>query len=161
MRSWPFSARSRSRPNGRRPAEPVASCRLRRACPYPRLFETFLEPDATPPFLRGVKTAPRPYVFEPTGGEAFAPGDLLRFDLLLFGQAVALQAYALVAVERMAEAGLEKGRASLPQAGAGGGGGGDGREVGACRAESPADPFEICLDDRLKRVRRRARRAVQ
>lgn len=93
------------------PGQECASCRLRRACPYPRLFETFLEPDATPPFLRGIKTAPRPYVFEPTGGEAFAPGDLLRFDLLLFGQAVALQAYALVAVERMAEAGLGKDRA--------------------------------------------------
>lgn len=93
------------------PEQECASCRLRRACIYPRLFETLLEAgDERPPLLGGVATAPRPYVFEPTGGERFAPGDPLRFDLLLFGQAVGLHAYALLAVERMAPVGLGAGR---------------------------------------------------
>ncbi len=88
------------------PDQPCGTCRLRRACVYTRLFETFIE-DTPPPFLRGLDTAPRPYVFEP--GDAtqdFAPGALLPFDLLLLGQAADLHAYVLLAVERMAAAGL-------------------------------------------------------
>jgi hypothetical protein len=88
------------------PEQPCASCRLRAACPYTRLFETLIE-GTPPPFLKGLSTAPRPYVFEPvSGGESFAPGDPLAFDLLLFGQAADLAAYAVLAVERMAAAGL-------------------------------------------------------
>ena len=92
------------------PGQECAACPLRRLCVYTRLFETFIE-EAPPPFLRGLDTAPRPYVFEPlTGARDFAPGDPLAFDLLLFGQAVELQAYVLLAVERMAAAGLGSGR---------------------------------------------------
>lgn len=91
-----------------------ASCRLRHACAYTRIFEPYVEGEP-PPFLRGIDQAVRPYVFEPLGGtgdgeERLAPGDPLRFDLLLFGQAVDLQAYAFLAVERMARAGLGAGR---------------------------------------------------
>jgi hypothetical protein len=94
------------------PAQPCASCRLRSACVYTRLFETFVEGEP-PPFLRGLPTSPRPYVFEPgTGARSFAPGEELPFDLLLFGRAVDLEAYAVLAVERMAAAGL--GRARVP-----------------------------------------------
>jgi hypothetical protein len=93
------------------PEQPCPTCPLRRACVHPRLFETLIEGDP-PPFLHGLPTAPRPYVFEPGGEERdFAPGDPLDFDLLLFGQAVDLQAYAVVALERMAEAGLGARRA--------------------------------------------------
>ena len=96
------------------PEQPCASCRLRHACVYTRIFEPYVEGEP-PPFLRGIDQAVRPYVFEPGGGigdeEArLAPGDPLRFDLLLFGQAVDLQAYAFLAVERMARAGLGAGR---------------------------------------------------
>jgi hypothetical protein len=99
------------------PAEECARCRLRGQCVYPRLFEPLLEPlvgegREVPPFLRGIATAPRPYVFEPAGGEVFAPGEPLRFDLLLFGRAIELFAYALLAIERMAPAGL--GAARVP-----------------------------------------------
>jgi hypothetical protein len=88
------------------PDQPCDTCRLRLACVYTRLFETFIE-DSPPPFLRGLDTAPRPYVFEPGDGtQNFAPGDLLPFDLLLLGQAADLHAYALLAIERMAAAGL-------------------------------------------------------
>jgi CRISPR-associated endoribonuclease Cas6 len=92
------------------PEQECASCRLRRTCVHTRLFETFVEAPP-PPFLAGVGTSPRPYVFEPAGERrSFAPGEPLEFDLLLFGQAIDLEAYALLAVERMAAAGLGSGR---------------------------------------------------
>jgi hypothetical protein len=88
------------------PEQPCDSCRLRRACVYTRIFETFIE-ETPPPFLRGLSSSPRPYVFEPAEETRdFAPGDPLSFDLLLLGQAAELQAYAQLAVERMAAAGL-------------------------------------------------------
>lgn len=93
------------------PQQPCASCRLRRACVYTRIFETFVE-DEPPPFLRGIDQAVRPYVFEPRGeGGPLPAGGDLGFDLLLFGQAVDLQAYAMLALERMGRAGLGAGRA--------------------------------------------------
>lgn len=92
------------------PAQPCATCPLRAVCVYPRLFESLIEGEP-PPFLRGLPTAPRPYVFEPDDEQRdFAPGDPLRFDLLLFGQAVQFAPYARLAVERMADAGLGSGR---------------------------------------------------
>jgi hypothetical protein len=92
------------------PTQPCESCRLRRACLYTRLFETFIE-DEPPPFLRGLPTSPRPYIVEPLGDEGqLPPGGPLEFDLLLIGQAVDLQPYALLAVERMAANGLGRDR---------------------------------------------------
>jgi len=92
------------------PAQPCATCSLRPACVYPRLFETFLD-GSPPPFLRGLTRGPCPYVFEPLGTEGtLAPGDSLAFDLLLIGQAVDLQGYAALALERMARGGLRAGR---------------------------------------------------
>ena len=88
------------------PGQLCASCPLRRACAYTRIFEPFIEGEA-PPFLRGIDQAVRPYVFEPLGREGLLePGEPFRFDLLLFGQAVDLQAYAVLSVERMARTGL-------------------------------------------------------
>lgn len=92
------------------PAQPCNSCRLRRACIYTRLFETFIE-DEPPPFLRGLPTSPRPYVVEPLSTERHLPsGAALEFDLLLIGQTVGLHAYAALAVERMAATGLGQAR---------------------------------------------------
>jgi hypothetical protein len=88
------------------PAQRCASCGLRKACLYTRLFETFIE-EEPPPFLKGQTAAPRPFVLEVEEERRhFAPGDRLGFDLLLFGSAVDLQALAGVAVARMAEQGL-------------------------------------------------------
>lgn len=98
------------------PKQSCEKCRLRRGCHYARLFETFIEGEP-PPFLRGIATAPRPYVFEPDATHLqgtpprYAPGDPLTFDLLLFGQATDLAGYVLLAIERMAEAGLGNRRA--------------------------------------------------
>jgi hypothetical protein len=92
------------------PGQPCDSCRLRRACVYTRIFETFVEGEP-PPFLEGLPTSPRPYVFEPAGETRhFELGEPLDFDLLLFGQAAELEAYALLAIERMAAAGLGRDR---------------------------------------------------
>jgi hypothetical protein len=93
------------------PDQPCAACPLRRTCAYPRIFEP--SRDGGPPsFLRGGDEVVRPYVFEPRSASGpLAPGGPLAFDLLLFGQAVELQAYAVLAVQRMARAGLGKGRA--------------------------------------------------
>lgn len=92
------------------PSQPCASCRLRQACVYTRLFETFIEGEP-PPMLRGLTTSPRPYVFEPASdAKEFAAGEALEADLLLIGQATDLRAYALLAVERMATAGLGRRR---------------------------------------------------
>jgi len=88
------------------PGQTCETCGLRGVCLYTRLFETFID-DEPPPFLKGEITAPRPFVIEAEEERRdFAPGDRLRFDLLLFGSAVALQALAAVAVARMAERGL-------------------------------------------------------
>lgn len=89
------------------PEQPCATCRLRRTCVHTQLFETFIEEEDPPPFLRGLPSPPRPYLFEPRSDRRdFAPGDPLDFDLLLVGRAADLAAYALLAVERMAAAGL-------------------------------------------------------
>ena len=95
------------------PEQACSCCMLRQACVYTRLFEPYIEGEP-PPFLRGIDQAVRPYAFEPLGGEGpLEPGDALKFDLLLFGRGVELQAYALLAVERMARGGLGSGRAKF------------------------------------------------
>jgi hypothetical protein len=96
------------------PRQPCRSCSLRPTCVHTRLFETFIEGEP-PPFLKGLDTSPRPYVFEPVGQASeertLEPGDELAFDLLLFGEAAELQGFVLVALERMAVGGLGKHRA--------------------------------------------------
>ncbi len=88
------------------PEQPCETCRLRAVCVYTRVFETYIEGEP-PPFLQGLTDAPRPYVFEPgTEALAFAPGAALPFDLLLIGRAIEHLPYVLLAVERMAAAGL-------------------------------------------------------
>ncbi len=92
------------------PAQACEACRLRAACVHTRLFDTFVE-DEPPPFLRGLPTSPRPYIFEPHGEEReLCPGAPLCFDLLLVGKAADLHPYAILAVERMAQAGLGRDR---------------------------------------------------
>ena len=92
------------------PRQACPDCALRRTCAYPRIFETRIEGEP-PPFLHGLPTSPRPYIFEPATDErTFAAGDPLPFDLLLLGQAADLLPYALLAVERMARNGLGRDR---------------------------------------------------
>ena len=92
------------------PKHPCETCMLRSQCVYTRLFEPYIEGEP-PRFLRGLNTAPRPYVFEPVDRSAhYQPGDILTFDLLLFGTAVELMPYIVFAVSSMAETGLGRQR---------------------------------------------------
>jgi hypothetical protein len=81
---------------------------LRKQCVYPRLFETLIEPDEpVPRFLRGLPTAPRPYVFDPFDEQRlYHAGEPLQFDLILIGRAIELHPFAIFAVSQMAEHGL-------------------------------------------------------
>lgn len=87
------------------------SCALHTVCAHARLFETFIEGDA-PPFLKGLKEAPRPYVIEVSDTRReLLPGETFAFDLVLLGQAIAFEPYVRLAVERMAATGLGAGKA--------------------------------------------------
>lgn len=90
------------------PQQPCPTCMLRRQCAYPRLFETLIEPEENVPrFLRGLPTAPRPYVFEPFDERRlYRAGETLQFDFILLGQAIDLHPFAIFAVSQMAEQGL-------------------------------------------------------
>jgi len=94
------------------PEQPCPTCMLRKQCAYPRLFETLIEPDENVPrFLRGLPTAPRPYVFEPFDVRIdYRTGDTLQFDLILIGQAIDFHPYAIFAVSQMADSGLSSRR---------------------------------------------------
>lgn len=87
-----------------------AGCPVASACAYPRLFEGRVE-GPPPPFSKGRRDAPRPFVFQPRcRTERFGIGDLLELDLLLLGQAVELQSFAVSALHKMAARGLGEGR---------------------------------------------------
>lgn len=90
------------------PQQPCPTCMLRQQCSYPRIFETLIEPDVTVPrFLRGLPTAPRPYIFDCTDERNHLDaGASLQFDLILLGQACELHAFAIFAVSQMAAHGL-------------------------------------------------------
>ncbi len=88
------------------PGQECTDCSLGDGCAYGRLFEPRQR------FVAGRPTSLRPLVFEPHGDvRSYRAGDLLKFDLLLFGDAVELQAFAVLACERMAAAGLGARRA--------------------------------------------------
>lgn len=87
------------------------TCPLRGACAYTRFFETFVEGEP-PPFLKGVRQSPRPFVFEPAGGaRELEAGERLETGLVLLGRAIELQPFVLLALERMGAGGLGAGRA--------------------------------------------------
>jgi hypothetical protein len=90
------------------PQQPCPTCMLRKQCVYPRLFETLIEPnEPVPRFLRGLRTAPRPYIFEPFDERRlYQTDESMQFDLILIGHAIELHPFAIFAVSQMAEQGL-------------------------------------------------------
>ncbi|MCX8005817.1 MAG: CRISPR system precrRNA processing endoribonuclease RAMP protein Cas6, partial [Burkholderiaceae bacterium] len=68
-------------------AKTCDGCPLLRTCPYPAIFET--PAPATHP-LQKFSAVPNPYVIEPPprGLRRVAAGDLLRFEMVLVGQAL-------------------------------------------------------------------------
>ncbi len=92
------------------PKHPCETCMLRSQCVYTRLFEPYIEGEP-PRFLRGLNTAPRPYVFEPVDlKKAYSSGELLQFDLLLVGHVIDLYTFVIYAVQKMAQNGLGRHR---------------------------------------------------
>ncbi len=90
-----------------------AECALLAVCPVAGLVAT-LNPEAE----RG-RDIPRPYAITPplSGQMRYEPGELFNFGLTLFGQALALFPYVVMAMRQAGPAGLGK---RLPPAGNGG-----------------------------------------
>ncbi len=86
------------------------SCRLKEQCPYAYIFET--SPAENSQALRNYQNIPRPFVIEPPAETKteFAPGEHLRFHLLLIGRAIEFLPYFIVVFREMGEAGLGRGR---------------------------------------------------
>jgi|CXWL01.1.fsa_nt_gi hypothetical protein len=92
------------------PDTPCAGCDLRSVCAHARLFEPSID-GPPPPFFRGLRSAPRPIVFEVSDSRTqLDPGATLDFDLVLLADAVPLEPYARLAIERAASGGLGRGR---------------------------------------------------
>jgi len=89
------------------PDEPdCRPCSFRHACAYACIFEPCI--DKKPPqFLRGLDTAPRPYTFYcPDFTENFSFDTGFQFDFTLIGTACAWYREAIIAILKMAQAGL-------------------------------------------------------
>lgn len=85
-------------------------CLLRERCVYSVLFETPRPPDSV--VLRGQAKLPHPLVVDPPSprDEPWSEGELLTFELLLFGAAIDHLPYLLAAAEQMGNRGLGKSR---------------------------------------------------
>jgi len=85
-------------------------CPFRWPCVYGYLFETPPPPDGK--YLRGLQDVPRPYIVRQPGTEAqrFAPGKQLVVELRLVGRARIYLPYLTLALMRLEESGLGRGR---------------------------------------------------
>jgi hypothetical protein len=88
-----------------------AECSLRFTCPYTKVFNPFLPPDAEQ--FRGNPNIPRPFVFKPPLSEqtTYSPGDPLVFDLVVVGSAVEYLPYFIVAFRELGAMGFGLNRA--------------------------------------------------
>lgn len=81
-------------------------CLLRSQCGYTRIFETFIT-EQPPPFLKGLDTSPRPFIFEPHDTNKFyQENDQLWLDLILLGNAVDFMPYIVFSIFQMGQSGL-------------------------------------------------------
>jgi hypothetical protein len=83
-----------------------AECSLRYTCPYTKVFNPFVPPDAAQ--FTGNQNIPRPFVVKPplTTQTTYAAGDPLVFDLVLVGQAVDYLPYFIVAFRELGTSGF-------------------------------------------------------
>jgi hypothetical protein len=85
-------------------------CMLRATCPYTYIFETF-PPDGSN-VLRNYESVPRPFVLEPPleTKTVYNAGEVLQFNLILFGKAITYLPYFVIAFKELGEVGIGKGR---------------------------------------------------
>jgi hypothetical protein len=89
-----------------RPGQRCDDCMLRFQCAYTRIFETFIT-EQPPPFLKGLDSSPRPFIFEPHDSNKFyKENDILWFDLILIGNAVDFMPYLVFSIFQMGHSGL-------------------------------------------------------
>lgn len=85
-------------------------CLLHETCPYGYVFETPVPAGSEK--LRKYESVPRPFVLEPPRETRtwYGPGETMTAGLVLFGRAIALFPYFVVALREMGERGLGRGR---------------------------------------------------
>ena len=82
------------------------TCSLHAACAYTCLFESAIEKEP-PPFLHGLDTAPRPYIFFCENyNETLQSGETFTFDFTLIGTACVFFREAILAIMQTATAGF-------------------------------------------------------
>ena len=83
-----------------------AACSLRYTCPYTKVFNPFIPPDAAQ--FTGNQNIPRPFVVKPplSTRTTYAAGDPLVFDLVLIGQAIDYLPYFIVAFRELGASGF-------------------------------------------------------
>jgi len=89
------------------------ACTLRFACPYTKVFNPFIPPDA--PQFSGNQNIPRPFVFRPPLSlqTAYTAGKPLVFDLVIVGQAIDYLPYFIVAFRELGVSGFGLNRAHV------------------------------------------------
>ncbi len=86
------------------------TCLLKNRCIYIYIFET--PPPVDTAIMRKYKTAPHPFVIEPSEDTktVFEPGEKLSFGLLLIGRAMDSIPYFIYTFEELGNSGIGKGR---------------------------------------------------
>ena len=91
------------------PGKECNDCSVQANCPYAYLFETIPAPKSS--MMKGYGQVPRPYVIEyPLEDRPVPPHGETFFDVLLFGQAISLFPYFLVAFSEGGKMGLGAGK---------------------------------------------------
>lgn len=92
-----------------------APCSLRYDCPYTKVFNPFIPPDAQQ--FTGNRNIPRPFVFKPplSTQTRYTDDDTVVFDLVVVGQAIDYLPYFIVAFRELGATGfgLNRGRVQL------------------------------------------------
>jgi CRISPR-associated endoribonuclease Cas6 len=93
-----------------------AACDLRYSCPYTKVFNPFVSPEAER--LRKNQNIPRPFVVKPPlePRTRYLPGEPLIFEFVAVGEAINYLPYFIVAFRELAEGGfgLNRARCTLP-----------------------------------------------
>lgn len=90
---------------------PCETCLLHLKCPYPQIFETPIVGEP-PPFMKGIKTGPQPFVLEPPleTKRTYNKGESLYFEMLLIGRAIEYLPYFIYTFDQLGCMGLGRGK---------------------------------------------------